>query len=154
MGDSKRVSIVLKNDEQHKRWIAHADEHNFSGVSHMTRVYVEGGIKGEQQQFNKAIQPTKNVADASYSLIELLNEKMDFMNMKLDNNNVDEAEVIKEAKSLERLLVDGEKSLAEIEERWKRNKEVATKALVLLYKLGIIGTLIDQTGNPPNTKGE
>jgi len=153
MGDSKHVSIVLNNDEQHKRWIAYADENNFSGVSHMIRVYVENGMKGEQQQFSKAMQPTKNVMDASYSLIELLNEKMDFMNMKLDNNNEDQSEVIKEAKVILRLLTDGEKSLAEIEARWKRNKEVVTKALVLIYQLGLIGTWRDKTSNTAYTTG-
>ena len=86
------------------------------------------------------LRPDQNGMHTMCKKTDLEDEKVDFINMKWDNTTETRPEIIKEARHILILLYQGEKSRAEIEGKLKRNRDVATRALLLIYSLGLIGT--------------
>ena len=139
-GKCVRVNISLNSKEQHLEWEEFREKNGYSNLSHMIRIAVNKLMLGEESPLERVMEPLKNAVSAVYDMVDRNRETLGFVNMKLDNSDEASPDVIKEAKIILGLLRQGEKSRAEIEGRLKLNRDVVSAALVLIYRLGLIGT--------------
>lgn len=138
--DSIRISLVLNDNKQYKRWKNFQISNGYGNFSQMVRCLVEEGIKRKNDPIEKSIEPLKDALDGLYKLVERINDCLEIIRMRLADKEGN-SEIIKAARKILPFILQREKSLSEINGKFSDyDKDVIDGAMALLIDLELIGT--------------
>lgn len=141
MRTCKIIPIVLKSNEQHEHWKKIVIDREFSNMSQMVRYAVKklDEAECESNPVIKMIESINNTVGGFYKLIDLTNEKIDIIDMRLSMEK-GTSKVIQVAKDILDLLLEKESDIPEIVGKFNYNRDVLNEAIVLINDLGLIGS--------------
>lgn len=148
-----RVSLVLNDKEEYKKWKNYQITKGYGNFSQMVRCIVERVIKQEKEPIEKTLEPLKNAIEGLYKLTELTNEQIEIVSMRLANKEGD-SEINKAAREILQLLEE-EKTLSEINGKLSSySRDAIDGAIALLIDLGLIGTRRTSSKQKNNSGGK
>ncbi len=137
---SVRVSLVLNDEKQFKRWKKYKNAKGYGSFSSMVRNTVEAAIKRENKP-DKIMEPIQDAISGLYKLLELTHEEVEILSMRLLADKENNSEIVKAAREILKLLPSGEnKTFSEFVGMFNYNRKIISGALTLLIDLKLIGT--------------
>ena len=130
-----RVTIVLKNKNQHTEWIEFMNQKGFSNLSQMIRSIVEKAIVENIDLLKKELQPIKDSIQGLHKIIQFNYEQSEIILMKLTTEDK-RSDVIKAAKEILSVLKT-ERTPVEIYGKLNYHENVVRNALCLIHDLDI-----------------
>jgi|GEM_PF-5154095 len=136
----KRVNIVVNGEKQHCRWKEFAEKNGYGKVSPMLRTVVEQAIKKVEEPENVA-DKNKLEHNAMFKLLDEIDRKIEFMDMRFAQNNGDDCELRKIENKILFILANGKKPLDEIDGMLNHHDhDTVVKAIFHIHDMGLLAS--------------